>query len=79
MRRGNVETVTQATRQSRKNAMTMAVTSKDRFCTMVQIRSAIADRTDAASEARHMDSMLLLLSSLSNQPISFFKIPAIYS
>ena len=61
------------------NAMTNAVTVSATFCTIVDMRSAIAPLTNVVSVAKHDVKSPLLFSVESNQPISLRKIAAIHA
>lgn len=64
-------------RQLNIKAITNAVTMSDKFCTIVERRSARALRTKVASAAKADVSKPVLFSSKSNQPISLERIAAI--
>lgn len=75
--RGREATTTAAIRQLNVKAITNAVAVSDKFCTIVDRRSARALRTNVAFAARIDVSEPVLFSSKSNHPTSFERIAAV--
>ena len=69
--RGKEAMTTAAMCQLNTKAITNAVTVSDKFCTIVDRRSARVLRTKVASAAKVDVNEPVLFSSKSNQPISF--------
>ncbi|KAM0967631.1 hypothetical protein ACFX2A_016388 [Malus domestica] len=75
--RGREALTTAAIRQLNVKAITKAVTVRERFCTIVDRRSARALRTNVAFAAKVDVSDPVLFSSKSNQPTSFERMAAV--